>query len=733
MNMKRFSTLWQRVKKSRLFSYIIYCFIGIILYVSMINAAIPDTVHVELHDIAKNDIQSPVEIVDQETTNNLKRQASANTPSTYVFNKDTAMIQVEKTGDIFNILEELRQELSASQEAKNPDGDQVKNGNQLKAQLAATMEDMVKKAHEKLANYNGNQLSDDTIKTLLSISDSDLALAEEITNSTIYDTMSNKIKWATLEDAQSKAIQSIPKSVVKDDLRAALSDILRYAIIPNYVFDAQATKKNKEEAVKSIEPVVIHQGEVIVKKGDLVTWDVLHKLQVVGLLDNHFKILPFLGLAILTLFLTLLLVEELNRLKGKSEKKYTSTLLMCLCIHILTIIIIELGNLLRNTHIASIELVVPAACGPLLIAILINKRLAFAASVVYAVSAGYIFGGAGSSTGSFNSTMAIYILFTTVAGAMVWRGTHGRLKLLQIGLIISVINVLSVVSLLLLKGGTIHILDAGIQIGFAVLSAFLATVLTIGLMPFFEAVFNILSPMKLIELSNPNHPLLRKILIEAPGTYHHSVMVANLAERACEAIGANGLLARVTAYYHDLGKTKRPRFFVENQMNGENPHDKISPHLSKTIIMAHPYDGAKMLKEAKIPKEIVDIAEQHHGTTLIKYFYFKAKEMSGDTVLESEFRYPGPKAQTKEAAVVELADSVEAAVRSMKHPTPEKIEALIQSIFNDRLEDGQFDECGITMKELHLVKASLIETLKGVFHSRIEYPEEIAEKKAKSS
>lgn len=723
---------WKQLRKRQYFSYVIYGLIGLTLYLSMINTALPVTIHAKLHDIAKNDIQSPIEIVDQETTNNLRRQASANTPTSYVFNRETAMIQVEKVGDVFNVLEELRQDEKDDQSSQSG-SDQGQNGNQLKAQMAASLEADVKKAQEKLANSAGDQLSDNTLKTLLSVSDRDFALAKDIVSSTIYDALSNKVQWANLDETQNKAIQSIPTSVVKDDLQAALEDILRYAIVPNYVFDAQTTKKNKEEAAKSVEPVVIHQGEVIVKKGDLITRDVLHKLQVVGLLDNHFKILPFVGLAILVLFLTVLLAGELNQLKHKSKRSFPNTLLTFFTIHVLSIVILELGSLLKNTRLTDIELIIPIACGPLLIAILLNKRLAFAASIVLAICGGYIFGGSEASTGMFNYTMAIYILFSSLAGASLWRGNQARVKILQTGAIISLINILSVVCLLLLKNGSIHIIDAGLQVGFAVLSAFLATVLTTGLLPFFEAVFNILSPMKLIELSNPNHPLLRKILVEAPGTYHHSVMVANLAERACEVIGANGLLARVAAYYHDLGKTKRPRFFIENQMNGVNPHDKISPHLSKTIIMAHPYDGAKLLKEYKMPKEIIDIAEQHHGTSLIKFFYYKARELGGDTVLESDFRYPGPKAQSKEAAVVELADSVEAAVRSMKHPTPEKIESLILSIFNSILEDGQFDECDLTMKELHLVRQSLFETLNGVFHSRIEYPEDITEKKIKSS
>ena len=261
----------------------------------------------------------------------------------------------------------------------------------------------------------------------------------------------------------------------------------------------------------------------------------------------------------------------------------------------------------------------------------------------------------------------------------------------------------------------------------AFISALSSSVLTIGILPFFEAGFGIISAIKLIELSNPNHPLLKRILTDAPGTYHHSVMVANLAETACEAIGANGLLARVGCYYHDIGKTKRPQFFIENQMNIDNPHDRLKPSVSRDIIVAHVSDGAKILKKHKLPKEIVDIAEQHHGTTLLKFFYYKAKE-ENEEVKEKDYRYPGPKAQTKESAVIGIADSVEAAVRSMKHPTKEKIEALVKAIIHDRIKDNQFSECDITFQELEKVEKSLCQTLNGIFHSRIEYPDEKNEK-----
>lgn len=259
------------------------------------------------------------------------------------------------------------------------------------------------------------------------------------------------------------------------------------------------------------------------------------------------------------------------------------------------------------------------------------------------------------------------------------------------------------------------------QSGLGIAAALLSAVLTIGLLPFFETPLGILTDMKLITLASPNQPLLKKLLTEAPGTYHHSIMVANLSETACDAIGANGLLARVGAYYHDIGKTIKPHYFIENQLSAKNPHDFLEPKQSAEIIINHPYDGADMLAAYRLPKEIIDIAKQHHGTTLLKYFFHKEKERN-QFVQEDDYRYPGPKPKSKEAAIISICDSVEAAVRSLKDPTEGKIEEIVSTIVNGRLTDGQLDESPLTIQELKKVHVTICATLKGIFHSRIRYP-----------
>jgi len=247
--------------------------------------------------------------------------------------------------------------------------------------------------------------------------------------------------------------------------------------------------------------------------------------------------------------------------------------------------------------------------------------------------------------------------------------------------------------------------------------------LTNGAIPYLESAFGITSSVRLLELSNPGNSLLRRLQIEAPGTYHHSLLVGNLAEAAANAVGGDALLVRVAAYYHDIGKIKRPYFFIENQM-GDNPHDKIAPTLSTLILTSHVKDGVELAREQKLPQGITEIIEQHHGNSLCSFFYHKAVENNkNENVTEEEFRYEGPKPQTKEAAMVMLADAVEAAVRSLQNRTSGRVEGIVRKIIKDKLMDGQLDECDLTLKDLDIIAAAFIRVLSGIFHNRIEYPD----------
>jgi hypothetical protein len=251
-----------------------------------------------------------------------------------------------------------------------------------------------------------------------------------------------------------------------------------------------------------------------------------------------------------------------------------------------------------------------------------------------------------------------------------------------------------------------------------------AGIVTAGIVPLVEIAFGYTTDISLLELANLDRPILRRLMIEAPGTYHHSVIVGSLVEAAASEIGANHLLAKVCGYYHDIGKIKKPLYFIENQKGGRNRHDKLAPSMSALILIAHVKEGVEIARANKLGQDIIDTIRQHHGTSNIQYFYEKAKQLKGeDTVNIDDFRYPGPKPQTREAGLVMLADVVEAASRTLDNPTPSRIQGLVQRLINRIFSDGQLDDCELTLKDLHSIARSFNKILYGIHHHRIEYSE----------
>ncbi len=259
--------------------------------------------------------------------------------------------------------------------------------------------------------------------------------------------------------------------------------------------------------------------------------------------------------------------------------------------------------------------------------------------------------------------------------------------------------------------------------GYAFANAFISPILAMGILPVFESIFGFTTNVTLLELSDLNRPLLKRLSLEAPGTYHHSILVGNLAEAAALAIGANPLMARVGAYYHDIGKMEIPEYFVENQLGIKSKHDSLTPSMSAIILSSHLKKGRAIGEDADIPDEVLNFIEEHHGTMLMSYFYNKAKEMGVDEPSVDEYRYQGPKPQIRETAIVMLADSVEAASRTLADPKPARLRNLVQNIINDRFQSGELEECPLTLKDLAEIRESFTQILIGVFHHRIEYPD----------
>lgn len=715
--LKKIQKYFIQIKKLLDFTFfrVLFFFVmGLVLYTLLYSNVKPEKLDVGLLTVAEKTIRSPVTVEDKISTEKKRQDALNQIQDVYTLKREYTSNQVELISSIFDSATDVNDEVESELKKQNIVVDEIPND-----PAVPTDEEKVSMLKSKLTDRVTKELSNQVFTALVQASNDELSIAKDLTVTAINNVMSKKISADDVENAKKSLEEELKFTTLNGDLKNAAIDLGRYAVIQNTFYDPVATEEQREQAAESVEPVRILQGQIIVEEGKLIRQEEYRQLELVGLLENEKSFKPFIGLGILLIIVLAALYFYFYQMKEEPEKRQTNLLLFGI-IFILSLFLLKIISMLQIFNYSGIGYLFPAAMAGMLLKILIDEKLAILTSIVLAVCGSILFNEGVS--GTLNFFEGIYILFSALAAILFLGDQNKRTKILQAGSFAAAVNLFTIWALMFLPNGQFSGLEYGYYIITAIFSGIGSAVLTIGLLPFFEASFGILSTMKLIELSNPNHPLLRKILMEAPGTYHHSVMVANLADAACEAIGANGLLARVGSYYHDIGKTKRPNFFIENQMHLENPHDRLSPDRSANIIIAHVTDGADILRKNNMPKEITQIAEQHHGTTLLKFFYHKALQ-NDDEVKEDDYRYPGPKAQSKESAVIGIADSVEAAVRSMRQPTPETIESLVKKIVADRLQDGQLNECDLTLKELEIVSHSFCETLKGIFHSRIEYPE----------
>ena len=546
-----------------------------------------------------------------------------------------------------------------------------------------------------------------------------LTLNEEQINK-MYDVLLNAINDAynisINEDSTetlNKAIQ-IAQDVVynnyNDEHIISISDkIINVLVKPNLFYDNEKTEEAQQEAAKNVTPVVYKKNQTIVEEGKPITEAQIQALDELGLLNNSkFNISLYLALAIMVI----IVMYIQNRYLKKYYKDIYNNSSKLIMINIITIMTIVFA---RVFSIASPYLI-PLACTPILLTLLLNYRISLVVSITNIILMAVAV--------SFNTEIIILAIVSVIVGATFLKKMQQRNDIVYSCIYIAILNGVMTLSISALV--TSNLKEILLDTAFRLVGSLLSGILSTGLLPFFESMFDIVTNVKLLELSNPNNPLLKKLLMEAPGTYHHSVIVANLAEVATEAVGGNALLARIGAYYHDIGKTKKPYFFKENQLGKENPHDDITPELSKLLIISHVKDGLELAREYKLPKVIQDFIPTHHGKTLVKYFYLTAKNNAEnpDDIKEEDYMYPGPKPKTKEQCILMLADSVEAAVRSINNPTKEKIENMVDNIVKDKLSSGQLDDSQLTISDVKKIKKCFLKTLNGIYHERIEYPKD---------
>ncbi|MFJ7979270.1 HD family phosphohydrolase [Lysinibacillus xylanilyticus] len=654
--------------------------------------------------LAPETVRSTKTIEDTYKTQQERDKAANAVEPVYQFSADVAKQRAAIVTSLFDYVLEVKTDVESSKEP-------------------IPVADQVTKLRKKFESIDSEQMpiifTDSQLEGLLVQSEADLKRTSAQLSKSVQEYLQKSIRSENVFAGQNDFETKIRgQRGYPDKIFNTVVLIGRMSIIENETINEEQTKIRKEQAKESVDPTRILQGQIIVQEGQIIDNEAFRQLELLGMVSNKASMKPIAGLIILILLEMTFMFVLFERWDTHVDKKHNA-LLVTVIVYSLSILLMKIVSLVSGSFDVTVAFLFPTALATMLVRLLVDERAAALITVMTAASAGVIFQEGYSSVMQMEITL--YIIFGGFASLFFLDSMEKRSHILHAVGVIGLVNISFIAFYLLMTQSTYGLSELMYYFIAAMISALLSGALTMGLLPFFESAFSVLSSLRLIELSNPNHPLLKKLLMEAPGTYHHSVMVANLAEAACEEIGADGLLARVGCYYHDIGKTKRPAFFIENQMSGINPHDSLPPEKSAEIIIAHTTDGAEMLKRYKMPQEIIDIALQHHGSSLLKFFYFKAKE-EGKCLDDTKYRYPGPKPQTKEAAIISVADSVEAAVRSMKEPNAEKIQKLVRAIIDDRVQDNQFDECDISIKELKCIEKVLCETMNGIFHSRIEYP-----------
>lgn len=513
-------------------------------------------------------------------------------------------------------------------------------------------------------------------------------------------------------------------------LARAIRRVATSMINVNITYNRERTAAVKKEALASVKPVYfqIAKGEPIIKEGEPVNEGHLRKLAGLNKANPAYSRYTILiGTAVILLLLLHLCCYFSERYLDRSGNASEDLVLFCLLILgtlLLVRFISSLSPLVTSAgpgmNARSILYAAPVATGSMLASLMVDARIAF------------IFAALAAATSSLAVEGDIYLFVYYFISGIV--GLHGMAKItdrtsvLRAGLLVGLVNMAAVLAVKMAVGQVATVQDA-YEIGLGFLGGVLSGLLVSGLAPLLERL-GYVTNIKLLEMANLNHPLLKQMAMEAPGTYHHSIMVGNLAESSAELIGANPLLARVGALFHDIGKIgkkTKPSYFIENQERGANPHDKLEPSMSSLILVTHVKNGVEKAQQFRLGKAITDIIQQHHGTNLIRFFYNKAlekAEKTGQVVSEDKYHYPGPRPQSKEAALVMLADVTEAACRTLTDPTPARIQKRVQTLVMQLFSEGQLDQSTLTLKDLHAITKSFVRTLQGILHSRIDYPSE---------
>ncbi len=636
----------------------------------LIYSFIPPFVFIKKGTTLTKDLKSPteIEIIDREKTEELIKKAVESVPVLYEYDPDVEKDAINNLNLLFKYLEKWR------------------NGD--------------KKAQEEIFKDLGITFPKEYLEYFSRIDEEEFNKIKSTSVALLSYLFHSGIKEEDLPNIDTRIENFLSGQKINEIERYYIVTTIKPFIKANLRINAELTEKRREEAKRSVKPVIIkiEKGEVIFKKGTTIGDKEIELLKKYGLLFT-FKDIPKILYSLIIAFLLSLLFFIFVRSNVKISHKEIYFLVI-----ILTLALVA-GKFVPNPYL------IPLPFFAMLSFLFFN----FSASTLFILTAYFFYALFFPEHITFLTLFLLVSLFLS----MQVKRIKNMGDFLKIGLAIGIISsIFFILFSILMKNTDGIILNSLILF----LNGTFSSIVLAGLVPHIERILSISTPLGLVELLNINNPLLNEFILKAPGSYQHSINVSTLAQMAADAIGENALLAKVGAYYHDIGKMLRPQFFIENQSTGFNPHDSISPSLSALIIISHVKDGVEIAKKHKLPKEVIDIIAEHHGTTLVTYFYRKAKELDPN-VQKDTFRYPGPLPSSKVSGIIMLADSIEATARSEKLEKKEDFVDLVESVIKTKIEDGQLENSDLSFKDINKIKEAFVKVLMSVYHERISYNE----------
>jgi hypothetical protein len=714
---------------------VIWAVIFFLLVALILNLdLIPNQVDLRAGQVSQSDITAPrtITFIDEARTSELRQRAADTAPRVYEEDSTVEENVLKKVDNLFaavtaerkffynnkiSLTEENETEQGQINEAVSEDSAEEEENNLTAAEIKNFSQAEINEIADLTSAEIDYELSQESLGVLITLNQEELSEIEDRTLNLLENKLGSRILPSDLVSAREELRQSAMEMDISRDQRLAIADIAETVIAANMFLNQEATASRRQEAISEVEAVekTVRQGEIIVRKGDVVTEADIEILERLGLQKGGINYYNIAGRILISFILVLLLGFYFY--KYQKDVWHDNSRLLLIELLILTVVFFaKIMTFFQNPFV---DFMVPTAMASILLTVLISSDTALITTLFISLLIAPIY--------DMNFNIVLTSFLAGLIGIFSVTRVKERGDIIRAGLNVSFILIFLIGGLSLLQQNQdwTYLLWS---IGGGIVNGLLVGVLANGLLPYLEDLFDMTSSVKLLELSNPSQPILKRMLVEAPGTYHHSVIVGNLAETAAEDVGADSLLARAAAYYHDIGKLKRPYFFSDNQFGGENPHDKTSPNLSALIIKSHVKDGVEMAEENGLPSKIIDIIKQHHGTNLISYFYQQAlQDNKHDDIEKKDFRYDGPKPQSKEAAIIMLADITEAAIRSknFNKNNHDRIEGFVRGLVKDKLIENQLDQSNLTLSDLDTIVKSFVKVLTGIYHQRVEYPDKL--------